>query len=88
MAAKDTVLGLIHDQTAKHITDYLEKVESGEAELTPAMLNAIRNFLKDNQIRCEVEETPAIQELKEKVQEEQTATFSPDKVDLRLVKGE
>lgn len=87
MSASRRALELIHELTAEHLVDVLEKVKKGDMELDAKILTQINSFLKNNDIKCEVEETPGVEKLREEVQEMSAAPFDPKEVDERFTKG-
>lgn len=57
-AASESLLATLHNELTQ---TFLNRIKSGE--VSPADLNAARQFLKDNGISCELENDPAMQEL-------------------------
>jgi len=62
MKASDQELGALHGALAKH---FVKELETGE--LTPAMLNTIRQFLRDNNINSTKEQSPEMGQIADKV---------------------
>lgn len=87
MSATRKALELIHELTAEHLVDVLEKVKAGTQELDKGVLAQINAFLKNNDIKCEVELTPGVEKLQEKASEMAAAPFDPKDVDERFTKG-
>lgn len=77
MAAKESRLSFLHNLTAEHYVKMLEdggtvvgQDEDGKdiiQPLTPAALQAINKFLKDNEITCAPDEDNAIGEMEERL---------------------
>jgi LysM repeat protein len=77
MSAPKTKLEKLHDTLADHFTDILEKgvektvnKKTGEVEevsLSPAILNVIRQFLKDNDVISAAEASNPLKELHNKL---------------------
>lgn len=77
MAAKESRLSFLHNLTAEHYVKMLEvggtvvgQDEEGEdiiQPLTPAALQAINKFLKDNEITCAPDENNAVGEIEERL---------------------
>ena len=64
MAAKEELLGMLHEIVAN---DLIAKIKSGEA--TAQELNAAIKFLKDNGIEAAVEDNDPLQRLSEALPE-------------------
>lgn len=77
MAAKESRLSFLHNLTAEHYVKMLEvggtvvgKDEEGEdiiQPMTPAALQAINKFLKDNEITCAPDEDNAVGEIEDRL---------------------
>lgn len=76
MAASEKVLGELHEQVAKALTEqvvgYTETLEDGSSKLirpSPALLGAAIAYLKNNNITADAEDNEALRELGAKLKE-------------------
>lgn len=63
MAADDTKLGAVHEMFTEFATQYLKELKAGKAEMNPAFLKTIKDFLKDNNIEATLTPNSPIEEL-------------------------
>ena len=88
MAATEKVLGELHEQVAKALTEqvvgYTETLEDGSSKVirpSPALLGAAIAYLKNNNITADAEDNAALRELGESLKARRQKKLPPAMLD-------